>query len=264
LSNSVKTSICSKTNSCKKMPKSKHSKDMQKEPKNNTKSCQLSPKLSEIHSKLTQYQSFPNSPSWATPSHPSPISATTKESCKNSPNPIIHNSILPNLSLTAKYSESPNKCTLILRRAVKEDQIITMPIWTFLIIATILRPNFTLLPVTFQHPPTITQLCHNFLTHLANRVTLMHCNMKKIIKMCSHCINLTRMILKTQCRPNISLSINQMPVGIIRTFLLDFRMIHRLTIKCLKCLHWGLGKLQNRKWLKRINNCLKNPSHKSF
>ncbi len=264
LSGSVKTSICSKTNSCKKMPKSKYSKNMQKEPKNNMKLCQLNPKLSEIHSKLTQFRSFPNSPSRAAPSHPSQTSATTKKSCKNSPNPIIHNFILPNLNRTANYLVSPNKCTLILRRVVKEDQSIIMPIWTFLIIATILRPSFTLLPVTLQHPPTITQLCHNFLTHLANRVTLMHCNMKKIIKICSRCINLTRMILKTQCHKKISLSINQMPVDTIRTFLLDFRIIHRLTIKCLKCLYWGLEKFQSRKWSTRIGCCLKNQSHKSF
>jgi hypothetical protein len=237
LSGSIKLSICSKTNSCKKMPKSKYSKDMPNATKNNTKSSQLNPKLSEIHSRPTQYQSFPNSPSRATPSHPSLISATTKESCKNSPNPIIHNSILPNLSRTANYPESPNKCTLTLRRAVKEDQNTTMPIWTFFLIATILRPNFTLLPVTLQHQTTITQLCHNFLPHLANTTALMHCNMKKIIKMCSHCINLTRMTLKTQFHQKISLPINQMPVDTIRTFLLDFRIIHRLTIKCLKYLH---------------------------
>ena len=128
LSGSIRPSICSKTNSCKKMPKSKYSKDMPNAQKNTTKSCQLNPKMSEIHSRLVQYQSFPNSPSRATPSHPSPISATTKESCKNSPNPIIHNCILANLSRTANYPESPNKCTLILRRPVKEDQNIKMPI----------------------------------------------------------------------------------------------------------------------------------------
>jgi hypothetical protein len=72
---------------------------------------------------------------------------------------------------------------------------------------------------------------------LANTTALMHCNMKKIIKMCSHCINLTRMTLKTQFHQKISLPINQMPVDTIRTFLLDFRIIHRLTIKCLKYLH---------------------------